>query len=352
MTDLHSYESQPASFRLSPRWKIAAGAVVVLVSTLVTSIFVRLPMYSLQPGPARDVVGLVRVEGERTFPVRGALLLTTVAVSGRPISLLQGVASKFDPATQLVPREAIITPGLNDKEQNQLNLADMLQSKYAAAVVALRSLGRTVERRPGATVVYVYEDSPSAGVMRTGDVIVAVDGVRVADVNGVTEGIRKHRAGQVVTFTLERAGQRLTVRVKSRAAPDGSGGQRAIVGVSLAPAFKLPVKIDIDTQDIGGPSGGLVFALTIVDVLSQGDLTNGHVVAATGTIDLNGTVGEIGGIEQKVRAAEASGADVFLVPAPEAREARAVARSVLVIGVSTLDEAVQALSRLPVRNAA
>lgn len=344
---------KPSTFRLTPRWKVSAAVAVVLIAALLAGVFVRLPLYSLQPGPARDVVGLVHVEGDRTFPVRGALLLTTVAVSSRPISLLQGLASLFDPATELVPRSVIVSPGLNDREQDQLNTADMLQSKYAAAIVALRSLGRKVERTPGARIVYVFEDSPSHGVLRDGDVIVAVDDAAVTGVEGVTAGIRRHRPGQSLRLTVDRGGRKQDFTVRTRAAPDGGGGQRPVVGISLAPAYRLPVHIEIDTQDIGGPSGGLVFALTIVDVLTEGDLTKGHVVAATGTIDLGGEVGEIGGIEQKVRAAEHSGAGVFIVPAGEAPEARKVARRVQIIGVRTLDDALQALASLPVaRNAA
>lgn len=342
-------EQSELPFRLSRLWRGITAMSMVLVAALAAGALVRLPLYSLQPGPARDVTKLVSVRGESTFPSRGALLLTTVAVSSHPISLYEGLASVFDPVTELVGRSAIIGPGLTDEEQGELNLADMLQSKYAAAVVAFRSLDKPVPRIPGARVVHVFKDSPSAGKLRDGDVITAIDEVPVADVSALTQRIRAHAPGDEVTVALMRAGRRLSMSLKTKRSVDEQGKPRAVIGVSLAPAYRFPVDVLIDTQDIGGPSGGLVFALSIVEVLGRGELTKGHVVAATGTIDLEGKVGEIGGIEQKVRAAERSGADVFLVPGSEAADAQKVARTVRVVGVRTLEEALLFLENLPAR---
>jgi PDZ domain-containing protein len=341
-----------STYRLSRLWRFVAALTLVLIAALAAGSLIRLPFYSLQPGPARDVTKLVSIRGESTYPSRGALLLTTVAVSARPISLYEGLASVFDPATELVQRSVIVSPGLSDAQQDELNLVDMLQSKYAAAVVAMRALGRPVPRIPGARVVHVFKDSPSAGKLRDGDVITGIDGVSVIDVVALTTRIRAHKPGEQVTVAVQRADKVLTMRVGTRRGTDEEGKPRPVIGVSLAPAFRFPVDVQIDTQDIGGPSGGLVFALAIAEVLGRGDLTKGHVVAATGTIDLDGRVGEIGGIEQKVRAAERSGADVFLVPASEAAQAQKVARSLRVIGVRTLDEALLALEGLSARDAA
>ena len=106
-------------------------------------------------------------------------------------------------------------------------------------------------------------------------------------------------------------------------------------------------------RDSVGPSGGLVFALAVADALTPGDLTRGHKIAATGTIALDGTVGRIGGVEQKVRAAEHVGADVFLVPFDEQAQAKAVARSIKVFGVRDIADAVAVLDGLqPIKRAA
>jgi PDZ domain-containing protein len=119
-----------------------------------------------------------------------------------------------------------------------------------------------------------------------------------------------------------------------------------VIGAALGAAFRLPLNVSLDSENIGGPSAGLAFALTIADVLTPEDLTRGHLVAVTGTIDLQGNVGLVGGVEFKVRAAEREGADVFLVPTDEVAEASKVTADVMVIGVSTLEEAIAALRKL------
>ena len=349
MTDHLPATTQPEPdprYRLSRLWWATFALAGVLVAGLLSGTVVDLPVYSLQPGPARDVVKLVAVHGEATFPNRGALLLTTVAVSTRPVSLFEGFAAMFDPATELVQRSVIVQPGLTNQEQDQLNMADMVGSKFAAVVAALSAMGKPVTRTTGVRVIYVFEGDPAFGKLRAGDIILSADGAVAKDVATLSAKIRSHKPGETVTFQVNRSGQTRTIAVKVKQGTDDAGRPIPIVGVSLAPAYTLPVDVQIDTQDIGGPSGGLVFALAIVEVLGRDDLTKGHIVAATGTIGFDGSVGEIGGIEQKVRAAEVSGADLFLVPAAEAPAAEKVARTVRIVGVRTLEDALAALQQL------
>ena len=101
--------------------------------------------------------------------------------------------------------------------------------------------------------------------------------------------------------------------------------------------------VTIDTGDLGGPSGGLAFALTLLDVLTPGELTNGQRVAATGTISPDGTVGPVSGIRQKTMAVRRAGVEIFLVPRAEYDEVLALAGDVRVVPVDTFDDAVNAL---------
>ncbi len=338
--------SPEVRFRLSIRWRVSAAGTLLLVGAIVGGVVMHLPYYSIQPGPAKDVAELVRVRNEPTFPSKGAFLLTTVAVSFDTVSAFEGVVAWFDPATELVPREHIVFPGLDDDQQDELNRGDMLQSKYAAAVVALRLLGRDVPRTPGARVLQVLGESDAEKKIEEGDIILAIDDSPVAGLDDVGPLVLKHRIGEAVRIRVSRDDGEKDVVVKTSAGKDEKGKPRPVIGVSLVPAFAFPVDIQINTEDIGGPSGGLVFALAILDVLSPGDLTKGRRVAATGTIEIDGKVGEVGGVEQKVLAAERTGADVFLVPASELSEARRAARDMRVIGVETLGEALEALEGL------
>ena len=299
--------------------------------------------YALSPGPATDVSQLIRVEGDRRES-DGAFLITTVSVTLDTINVFDYLRASIDPAIEALPRSVLIGPGLSDEQQDEVNQADMEQSKYAATVVAMRAAGLNVSAISGARVIKVFSGTPAAGVLREGDVIVSVGGVAVSTVSAMSEAIRSHPAGTKLDFGIIRASK--TMRVTITTIADSSQPPRPIIGIRPDEAFRLPVNVTIDSQDIVGPSGGLVFSLAVADALTPGDLTRGHRIAATGTIALDGTVGRIGGVEQKVRAAEYVGADVFLVPFDEAGQAEAVARSIKVYGVRDIADAIAVLDGL------
>lgn len=321
---------------------VAAVAIIVLCSSGI--FWLRLNSYAVSPGPAEDVGKLIQVRGERTFTSRGAFLLTTVSVSVDRVTVVDGIRAWLDPDVQLVERDRLYQPGLNDEQQDAVNRIDMEQSKYAAEVVALQASGLNVVRVPGARVIGVFPKAPADGRLKAADVIVAVDGTATPSAKAVAELIRKRPVGSRITFEYLRGSERRTVAITTVPAPEDP--RVPVIGVSLAEAFRIPIDISIDSLDIVGPSGGLVFTLAIADALTPDDLTGGHRIAATGTILLDGSVGEIGGVAQKVRAAERVGADIFLVPASEADEARKTARSVRIYGVSTAREAVEILQSL------
>jgi PDZ domain-containing protein len=137
----------------------------------------------------------------------------------------------------------------------------------------------------------------------------------------------------------------MTVTVATRATPDGPNEGQAQIGVFSAPEYDFPVDVQIDTGDVGGPSAGLAFTLTILDELSPGDLTGGDEIAVTGTIESDGTVGPIGGVAQKAVAARRAGARLFIVPRAEAAVARSHADGMRVAAVRDLDDALAALER-------
>jgi len=150
------------------------------------------------------------------------------------------------------------------------------------------------------------------------------------------------KPGETVTLRIQRDGAEQTVQVGTKASNDDP--PRAIMGIIIEPKLELPVDITIDTGQIGGPSAGLAFALDIIDELGPTDIDHGEKVVATGEIALDGSVHEIGGIEQKTIGARKAGADVFLVPDANAEGARKYADGLRIVPVSTLDEALHALA--------
>jgi PDZ domain-containing protein len=200
----------------------------------------------------------------------------------------------------------------------------------------------------GAVVTGVQKGAPAQGELRVGDVITAVDGQPVTLADQLGPVVRSRPAGGPVTFTVERDGKTSEVTVDTRATAQGPCQGRAQIGVqssTRSEKFDFPVDVHIDTGRVSGPSAGLAFTLTIVDQLTPGDLTGGKKVAVTGTIRSDGSVGPIGGAQQKAVTARQAGAKLFLVPTAEVKEARSRAGSMKVVGIRTLDDALGELHR-------
>ncbi|HEX2029062.1 MAG TPA: PDZ domain-containing protein [Nitriliruptorales bacterium] len=304
----------------------------------------------LHPGPATDALRVVRVEGERTYGSTGELLLTTVAVD-TDLDLPEWVANAVSPHLEPVPRAALYAPGADDEEAHRRDVAAMDASQVVAVAAALRELGHDVSLAPqGAQVVDVVDGLPAHHLLTPGDVIVGIDGGRVASVDDAVERIAGRRVGADVALTVRRDGRLRHVRLALAEDPLAPG--RAVIGAHLTDHVELPLDVRIDAGRVGGPSAGLMFALAVVDVLGPDDLTGGQVIAGTGRLDVRGDVQAIGGVRQKiVGAVERDGArpaTIFLVPAGNAEEARgaSVARGLLVVPIGSLKEAQTALRAL------
>ena len=301
--------------------------------------------YIFLPDPAHPVAPLVTVAGGKD-PTRGGVYFVDVVV--RKATLLERLFGGLHEGAKLYPASAVNPPGVNDRQRRRIDLQDMRQSQQVAAAVALRYAGRKVVMRPiGAQIGGVEGGKPAAGKLEPDDVIVGVDGARIRSPRDVFLAMRKHRIGDVVRFTVRRAARTLAVAVKT-VASDGKP-RRPVVGVFLEPALdiRLPVSVRIDAGNVGGPSAGLAFALEVLAELG-GDPLHGHRVAATGEIFPDGSIGPIGGIEQKTIGAREAGVDAFLVPAGEnAADARRQAHGLAIIPVETFPQALHALATLP-----
>jgi PDZ domain-containing protein len=324
------------------RQRVTTGVGVVLLLGIVFALnFYRLPVVALSPGPAEDVLSRVKVNGTPVYESKGDLYLTSVGIDD-DVRFYEALLDLANRDVQMVPRSELYPDGENPREIDQRNAVEMDTSKTNATVVALRELGYDV--KPSRTQIEeVVRDAPASGKLRAADEILRVDDHPVHSVDDVQKAIAKHRPGDRVTVRVRRDQAELNVAVATRAASDEPG--RAQVGVVLRDIFDdLPVKVSIDTEGIGGPSAGLIFALSIIDKLTEEDLTGGRRIAGTGEILLDGRVGRIGGISEKLVAARRQGATVFLVPEGNCAEARQAAPDGLrLVKVATLDDALNYL---------
>jgi Lon-like protease len=301
---------------------------------------------ALRPGPAEDTLRLVDIGGAASYASSGELLLTTVAVDDE-LGFGDWLRASVSRSVDAVPREQLYPTDTDRDEVAEYNAALMADSQLTATMAALDAAGYEVVG-DGALVAAVTDDAVT-DELEVGDVITAVDGRPVTDNRGVVEAVQRRAPGTRIVLEVDREGDTLDVTVDLGASPEDP--ELAYVGVLLTTELDLPVDVDIDAGVIGGPSAGLLFALSIVDLLGPEDLTGGTVVAGTGTLDLEGQVGPIGGIRQKIVGATARGRDqrpatVFLVPRGNLEEARGapVGRDVLLVPVDTLDDALTALA--------
>jgi PDZ domain-containing protein len=275
------------------------------------------------------------------------MMATVELRQARPIDVAE---SWFDHDIRLVKDEEI-RGKQPPKQFNQANLQEMDESKRTAVVVALRRLGYPVTAHgQGALIANIVtgKNFPAEGHLQVGEVITSVDGQPVELVEDAVRLLQKHMPGDAVRLGLQGANANAT-RIEELVMARSDQG-KAVLGVELQTYkldYDLPFKVTIESGDIGGPSAGLAFTLGVLDDLTPGELTGGIKVAATGTIEPDGAVGDVGGVAQKTAAVIHAGAKVFLVPPGEYQEAKKRAGSKLkVVKVANLDEALSALAQL------
>lgn len=330
---------------VTPGRLMALGAV--LLAVFLGLLTVQSNDYIFLPDKAHPVAPLVKVQGGHE-PKHGGIYFVDVVV--RKATLLEQLLGGLHKGADLYPASEINPPGVGDKQRRTIDLEDMKRSQIIAAAVAEKAAGKTVVMRAiGSRVIAIEPQKPADGKLAPDDVIVALDGKRVRSPEGVYLAMKKHKVGDTVAFTIQRAKQTLVEKIKT--VTSGTTPPRPIVGVLLETAYdiRLPIPVSIDAGNIGGPSAGVAFTLQVYEELNH-DVLHGNKVAATGEIHPDGSIGPIGGIKQKTIGARETGVDAFLVPAGDnARDARRYADGLRIIPVETFPQALRALATLPPR---
>jgi PDZ domain-containing protein len=330
---------------LSPVRLLAAG-VVVLAAAFVFLLTQKSDKYLQVPDEPHALAGLVDAPGEEAPPDGGGIYY--VDVLQKRASLLESLVPAFRPdGSDLVDRD--LEPGISNELRFKLALAEMKLSQVTASTVALRALGYKLPLRLGGVrVVAVTSDSHARGVLKPGDVVVAADGKRVRDRLDLQRILARHRVGDVVQITIRRKGARRAFAIRTTS--DETDPQRPLIGFLPIQALdvRLPFRIRFTLGEVGGPSAGLAFALELLEQRGR-DVDRGYKIAATGELQLDGTVTRIGGIKQKTIGARDADIDVFLVPVDgdNARDARRYADGLRIIPVENFQQALRALATLP-----
>ncbi len=338
-------------------WRWIGGFLgFTVLAAVIGGLLFKVPYVALVPGSARDTEPLVMVDGIDSYPSDGVLLLTTVRVRQRP-NLWEYLWLQVDGDTDVVAEEVILD-GRTPEENRQFNLQLMTDSKEVAIAVALEQLGYDAISSDGVIVVELVPGAAAEQVIDVNTAITAIDDRAVDNTGDLVEVLTGYGPGDEISLTVESfdgvgAWTESSVDVVLGAKDDDPDAAFLGVGpidrIDLSDDFDFDV--DIDSGAVGGPSAGLAFTLAVLDQLTEGELTGGHTVAVTGTIDAVGRVGSVGGVVQKTAAVRDLGADVFLVPAslPEQELERIFDRagdSLQIIPVDDLEQALDALAEL------
>ncbi|MGW1215821.1 YlbL family protein [Streptomyces sp. NPDC002499] len=338
------------------------ASTLMLIALLCAGVFIPVPYSEMSPGPTVNTLGdhdgepVLQISGHKTYAATGHLNMTTVRVTSADyrMNLVEAVYGWLAHDNKVVPHDTLYPDGKTEEQSTQENAEEFSQSQESAKVAALREL--KVPVKSWVIVSTVVKDSPAEGKLHAGDVIKAVDGTAVKEPTDVAGLVTKHQPGQDVVFTIVPAKEQAAAEKANKTATktqditltttasDDAGEKRAIVGISAGTDHTFPFTIDIKLADVGGPSAGLMFSLGIYDKLTPGNLTGGKFVAGTGTIDDEGKVGPIGGIEMKLVGARSKGAQYFLTPADNCKAAaKDTPDGLTLIKVKTIDDALGAL---------
>jgi PDZ domain-containing protein len=326
------------------------GFLALFMGCLFALVFLPTPYVIEQPGPVFDVLGksgsgqVITIDGATSYPTKGELDVLTVSVLGNrentPSWAQLGLAW-LDPAKAIVPLDTMYPPNISTSQVNAESSAMMEESQQDAIAAALTKLGYEVPWH-----VYVSEvtkGGASSGKLIAADFIIKINDLAIKDVDQMRTLINQEAPNGELKVELLRNGVK-TIETIS-AVKDKDGKYR--LGILAGYKYDFPVKIKLQLGDVGGPSGGMMFALGIIDRLTPGQLTGGKHIAGTGTINPSGDVGPIGGIRHKLFGAAKAGATVFLAPESNCGEVIGhVPAGLTVIKVSTLSEAKAALEKI------
>lgn len=323
-----------------PLYLIGALFAVGVMSLIAWNL--ELPYLAYSAGPVSDAADSIVAEEVAIYPPDGELLMLTVV--SQDVNIFEAAIAGVDPRVDLVRKQAVRREGETDEEYRNRVLQQMDDSNFRAVAVALEYLG--YDMVPTEVVINsVLEDVPAESVLEAGDTIRAVNGTTVTTVVDVTSALEGYQPGDVIEMRLERNGGVVEVEVELAEKEDEPG--EPLIGIGLGELTQAPFPITIQAGDVGGPSAGMMHTIAIIDSLTEGELTGGRVIAGTGTIRADGSVGNIGGIRQKVVGAEAAGAEYILVPQGNYDTALTAERSSIeIVPVATIDDAIGFLESL------
>ena len=334
------------------RFRMKASLTWSLLLLLGAAMFIPVPYVMKSPGPVFNTIGevneieLVSISGTATYPTEGELDMTTVREYGGPqegLDMFQAILGWISPDRQVLPRESVYPEDETEEENTARNVEAFSTSQSYAIAAALDYLEQPISEQ--VIITSVGPDTHAENKLRAGDEILTVDGVQMTTPEQVVDAVRSRPIGTDLNFSVLRSNSKLDVVVTSGTRSDDPATEQdeatiPYVGIGIDVNYSAEFEIEFGVTGVGGPSAGTMFAIAIIDKLTPGALTQGKIIAGTGTIDPDGNVGEIGGIQQKLIGARDAGAVLFLAPAGNCDEVIGhIPDGLTVAAIETLEDA-------------
>ena len=323
-------------------------AIVIFLIALMPIGLIKTEYYFMSPGPPYQWE--IDYGNNENYTFEGNLFQLTVRRDEANVFVY--LWSLINDSYDLYPREVILPNGVTPQELSEISIQNMRTSENVAIAVALKNVGYEIESKgDGVAVVGLLEDSPVKDKLKKGDLINSINNTDIYSATEFISTLRTYSIGETVSIGLLREidGIKEQIYIKTTLIEHVEYEGEPMVGflaTTVNERFDFPFEIDIKTGNVGGPSAGLMMALNVYNNLIPEDITNSKIIAGTGTIEIDGSVGPVGGIKQKIIAAKRAGAELILVPVANFEEAQPFETDkTAIVAVDSFDEALAVISQ-------
>tara|TARA_Y100000590_G_scaffold465157_1_gene636632 strand:- start:2912 stop:3913 length:1002 start_codon:yes stop_codon:yes gene_type:complete len=318
-------------------------SLIIVIASILPFGLMKTDYYFMAPGPPYQWD--IAIEGAESYDYEGNLYQLTVRRD--EANYFTYIWAKVDNSVDLYSREVILPKGVTPQELSEISIQNMKTSENVAIAVALNILDYEIETQgDGVLVVGVMDDSPVAGKLLKEDLIISINNEVIKSTTEFISLLRTYEIGDMVSIGLIRNDKEMSIETKLIEHIDYEN--EPMVGFLASTPnqrFVFPISVDIDTGNVGGPSAGLMMALNVYNSLTEYDITKGIKVAGTGTIEIDGSVGPVGGVKQKVIAAKNAGSTLILVPTANFDDVQSyIDEDTSIVSVDTFNEALNLIS--------
>lgn len=321
--------------------KIRNNLIFILIIIVIYLLFTfNLPYYIEGPGGLINLNDRYKVENE--YKAKGSLNMTYVSEYKATIPFY--IYSKLNKDYDIYKKETIIPSNETEKDSNFRGKIMLKEATDNAIIIAYQKAGKTCEII-SSKIVIIYIDENARTNLKIGDEIISVNDTKVSNKAELKKIISNYNVGDKIIFKVKTKENKIKEKY-------GYLNNDKVVGILFSYDRKLVTNPNIEIQsekDEYGPSGGLITTLSIYNKLVKEDITHGKKISGTGTIEEDGTVGEIDGVKYKLKGAVKNKADVFLVPAGNYKEAQKIKDkynyNIKIVKVKNIDDALEYLKK-------